>query len=277
MGFYIWMQDFAWGQDGSSRGVTFIKIVCECECQTSKIWLSVIYQFFAQYPPTSVPFMIENHPTCPNWVFVTIFCSKHTQFLNLGSSVSDENPPIAIPNFMKKHLNRQAHYVCTMSIWELPRGTRNNTHQPLKESKKITQSTAPVLQMQSSSNNNSLGLVRLLLGLAQAGSRFSFDIQVVMLKLQFFYSVVCTLLLLQISRVHKFCNKVLALTSHYDLTLLSQFRGKFRGTERLNRDFAFFVFERTKHQPRRNLRSYLVLQRLCNEVALSPGIDAFWY
>ena len=39
----------------------------------------------------------------------------------------------------------------------------------------------------------------------------------------------------------------------------------------------FFVFERTKHQPRRNLRSYLVLQRLCNEAALSPGIDAFWY
>ena len=44
-----------------------------------------------------------------------------------------------------------------------------------------------------------------------------------------------------------------------------------------NRDFAFFVFERTKHQPRRNLRSYLVLQRLCNQAALSPGIDAFWY
>ena len=39
----------------------------------------------------------------------------------------------------------------------------------------------------------------------------------------------------------------------------------------------FFVFERTKHQPRRNLRSYLVLQRLCNEAALSPGIDAFLY
>ena len=44
-----------------------------------------------------------------------------------------------------------------------------------------------------------------------------------------------------------------------------------------NRDFAFFVFERTKHQPRRNLRSYLVLQRLFNEAARSPGIDAFWY
>ena len=39
----------------------------------------------------------------------------------------------------------------------------------------------------------------------------------------------------------------------------------------------FFVFERTKHQPRRNLRSYLVLQRLCNEAALSPCIDAFWF
>ena len=39
----------------------------------------------------------------------------------------------------------------------------------------------------------------------------------------------------------------------------------------------FFLFERTKHQPRRNLGSYLVLQRLCNEAALSPGIDAFWY
>ena len=44
-----------------------------------------------------------------------------------------------------------------------------------------------------------------------------------------------------------------------------------------NSDFAFFVFERTKHQPRRHLRSYLVLQRLCNEAALSPGIDAFLY
>ena len=50
----------------------------------------------------------------------------------------------------------------------------------------------------------------------------------------------------------------------------------FRTTSHI-RDFAFFVFERTKHQPRRNLRSYLVLQRLCNEAALSPGIDAFWY
>ena len=49
------------------------------------------------------------------------------------------------------------------------------------------------------------------------------------------------------------------------------------GSYRDNSDFALFVFERTKHQPRRHLRSYLVLQRLCNEAALSSGIDAFWY
>ena len=48
-------------------------------------------------------------------------------------------------------------------------------------------------------------------------------------------------------------------------------------THNANSDFAFFVFERTKHQPRRHLRSYLVLQRLCNEAELSSGIDAFWY
>ena len=41
--------------------------------------------------------------------------------------------------------------------------------------------------------------------------------------------------------------------------------------------FSFFVFERTKHQPRRNLHSYLVLQRLCDETALSPGIDVNFF
>ena len=40
-------------------------------------------------------------------------------------------------------------------------------------------------------------------------------------------------------------------------------------------DFAFFVFERTKTQPRRHLRSYLVLQRLRNKAALSPGMMHF--
>ena len=52
---------------------------------------------------------------------------------------------------------------------------------------------------------------------------------------------------------------------------------KIYGAKLLIETLPFFVFERTKYQPRRNLRSYLVLQRLCNEAALSPGIDAFWY
>ena len=42
-----------------------------------------------------------------------------------------------------------------------------------------------------------------------------------------------------------------------------------------NSDFAFFVFERTKTQPRRHLRCYLVLQRLRNKAALSPGMMHF--
>ena len=35
-----------------------------------------------------------------------------------------------------------------------------------------------------------------------------------------------------------------------------------------------FVFGRTSRQPRRHLRSHLVLQRLCSETALSPEDDA---
>ena len=46
------------------------------------------------------------------------------------------------------------------------------------------------------------------------------------------------------------------------------------GPER-TRDFAFFVFERTEHQPSRHLRSYLVLQRPCNEVVLAPALMHF--
>ena len=41
--------------------------------------------------------------------------------------------------------------------------------------------------------------------------------------------------------------------------------------------FFFCLFERTKHQPRLHLRSYLVLQILCSEAVLSQGIDAFWH
>ena len=45
----------------------------------------------------------------------------------------------------------------------------------------------------------------------------------------------------------------------------------------VNRDFAFFCVWTNETSASRNLRSYLVLQRLCNEAALSPGIDAFLY
>ena len=37
----------------------------------------------------------------------------------------------------------------------------------------------------------------------------------------------------------------------------------------------FFVFERTKHQPRRNLHSYLALQRLCKKQHLAPALMHF--
>ena len=43
------------------------------------------------------------------------------------------------------------------------------------------------------------------------------------------------------------------------------------------RDFAFFCVWTNETSASRNLCSYLVLQRLCNEAALSPGIDAFLY
>ena len=64
-----------------------------------------------------------------------------------------------------------------------------------------------------------------------------------------------------------------ALKSQRVCFILSQFTRE--GKYVVISDFAFFVFERTKHQPRRNLRSYLVLQRLCNEAALSPALMHF--
>ena len=52
---------------------------------------------------------------------------------------------------------------------------------------------------------------------------------------------------------------------------------RFPWQERHIRDFAFFCVRTNEKSASRNLRSYLVLQRLCNEAALSPGIDAFLY
>ena len=51
---------------------------------------------------------------CPNWMLFSIICSKYTQFLNLGSFVSDETFLIGILNFTHTHTHkncpkRQAH------------------------------------------------------------------------------------------------------------------------------------------------------------------------
>ena len=90
-------------------GVTLAKIVRGCACRTSKIWLS-LYQFFAQLPTHQYTIFDKKAPNFAQiGCFFTIICSKYTQFLNLGSFISDENPPIAIPNFAKKHPKRQAH------------------------------------------------------------------------------------------------------------------------------------------------------------------------
>ena len=59
--------------------------------------------------PIVYHFQKKSTQFCQNWVLFTIICSKYTQFLNLGSFVSVEDPPIAIPNFAKRHLKRQAH------------------------------------------------------------------------------------------------------------------------------------------------------------------------
>ena len=72
--------------------------------------------FLPNYPPISIPFLIEKHPICPNWVLFTIICSKYTQFLNLGSFVSDENPPIAIPNFVKSTPKGRHKYIYQVSV-----------------------------------------------------------------------------------------------------------------------------------------------------------------
>ena len=66
--------------------------------------------FSLKYPFISIPFFDRKSTQfCPSWVQFTIICSKLTQFFNFGCFVSDENQPIAISNFVKKYLKRQAH------------------------------------------------------------------------------------------------------------------------------------------------------------------------
>ena len=90
-----------------ARGVTFAKIVHGCACLTPKIWLS-LYQVFAQLPTHQYTIFDRK---APNFAQIGCFLQWFAQntptlFFNLGSFICDENPPIAIPNFAKKHLNR---------------------------------------------------------------------------------------------------------------------------------------------------------------------------
>ena len=61
-------------------------------------------------PPISIPFSKEKHPILTKLgAFYNIWPKIHPIFLNLGCFISDEPPPIAIPNFTKKRPKRQAH------------------------------------------------------------------------------------------------------------------------------------------------------------------------
>ena len=82
-----------------------------CACRTSKIWLS-LYQFLPNFPPINIPFSKEKHPILTKLgAFYNIWPKIHPIFFNLGCCHLWWNPPppIAIPNFEKKHPKRQAH------------------------------------------------------------------------------------------------------------------------------------------------------------------------
>ena len=92
-------------------GCSFLKIVRGCACRTSKIWLS-LYQFFAKFPTHQYTIFERKAPNLDQiGCFLQIFTQNTPNLCNLGSFVSDENPPIArpIPNFAKKCPKRQAH------------------------------------------------------------------------------------------------------------------------------------------------------------------------
>ena len=91
------------------EGGSFPKIVRGCACRTSKIWLS-LYQFFAKFPTHQYTIFERKAPNLDQiGCFLQQFAQNTPNLCNLGSFVSDENPPIAIPNFAKKYPKRQAH------------------------------------------------------------------------------------------------------------------------------------------------------------------------
>ena len=75
--------------------------------------------FLPNFPPISIPFSKEKHPIWPNWVLFTIICPQiHPIYVIWAPSSPMKTPPIAIPNFAKKH--PKGTYMYTMSMWEPP-------------------------------------------------------------------------------------------------------------------------------------------------------------
>ena len=67
--------------------------------------------FSPNFSPISLPFLKEQHPILPTLGAFHVV---------LGSFVSDENQPIAIPNFAKKAPQRAVTYTYTMSMRDPP-------------------------------------------------------------------------------------------------------------------------------------------------------------
>ena len=105
-------------------GGSFTKIVRGCACRTSKIWLS-LYQFFAKFSTHQYTIFERKAPNLDQiGCFLQKFAQNTPDLCNLGSFVSDENPPIAIPNFAKRCPKRQAHIRIPCQCKNPPPGPR---------------------------------------------------------------------------------------------------------------------------------------------------------
>ena len=66
--------------------------------------------FMPNFPPISIPLSKEKHLILTKLsAFYNNLPKLHPNFVIWAPSVSNENPPIAIPNFAKKHPKRQVH------------------------------------------------------------------------------------------------------------------------------------------------------------------------
>ena len=71
--------------------------------------------------PITLPSVYLFDRKIPNFAQIGCFLQCFAQntpnfFFSLGSFVSDENPPITIPNFVKKHPKRQAHIPSQVNV-----------------------------------------------------------------------------------------------------------------------------------------------------------------